>query len=145
MERNPLSKQRSPWEFDHHEDMPDPMGGIVPIRAWFHRRRVNDGTLWAIVNELPIGWHMSISFRDKRNKLTRYPTWDEIMHARDALLPEEIAFVMHMPLVEEYVAAHDTTFHIHEFPERGPRRGAGDVPRVREVAMPPVLDEDVAS
>lgn len=88
----------------------------IPTRT-FHRR-VGDGTLWALVAEEPWGWHMSISFRNTRNELTRYPRWDEIAHARDDLLPADVDFVMWLPKSGEYVALHDTTFHIHEHPER---------------------------
>lgn len=128
MERKPITRQRSPWEHDHHEYVPDPSGQwSLPVRIDYWRRRANDGTLWAMVNELPIGWHMSISFRDAKQRPSRYPTWDEIMHARDELLPEHVAFVLHLPLPEEYVAVHDSTFHLHEHPERplpGSRRAA---------------------
>jgi hypothetical protein len=38
--------------------------------------------------------------------------------ARDEFLPAAAAFVMHLPTLDEYVAVHDTTFHLHEHPER---------------------------
>jgi hypothetical protein len=53
-----------------------------------------------------------------RDQLTRYPRWDEIAHARDELLPADIDFVMWLPRAGDYVALHDTTFHLHEHPER---------------------------
>lgn len=91
--------------------------GLV-VTAHYFDRRVNDGTLWAIVSEEPQGWHMSVSFRNQRGEFSRYPTWDEIAHARYELLPPDLDFVMHLPPMEEYVNLHATTFHLHEHPER---------------------------
>jgi hypothetical protein len=88
----------------------------IDARWW--RREVGDGTLVALVADEPAGWHLSISFRDRRGALTRYPKWDEIAHARDGLLPAEVGFVMHLPPAGEYVAVHDTTFHLFQHPER---------------------------
>lgn len=71
-----------------------------------------------IVAREPIGtalgleWHLSISRED------RYPSWDEIAHARYALLPDSITFGMILPPRGEYVNAHDYTFHLHELPPR---------------------------
>jgi len=111
MERAPITRQRSPWiEREHAE--------FDGVYTETYSRNVSDGTLWAFVAEEPQGWHLSISFRDQRGRLTRYPTWDEIAHARDALLPADVEFVMSLPKSGEYVALHDTTFHLHEHPER---------------------------
>lgn len=74
--------------------------------------------LRALVAEEPAGWHLSISFADDCRRPTRYPTWDEIAHARYELLPDDIDVVMHLPPPGEYVALHPTTFHLHEHPER---------------------------
>ena len=49
----------------------------------------------------------------------RYPTWDEIADARDELLPGDVEFVMYLPRSGEYVAVHDSTFHLHELRARG--------------------------
>lgn len=113
MQHTPLSKQRSPWI-----GKPELTQLIEGIPTHYFHRQVGDGSLWAMVAEEPWGWHMSISFRNQRNELTRYPTWDEIAHARYELLPADIDFVMHLPPPGEYVALHDTTFHLHEHPER---------------------------
>jgi hypothetical protein len=85
---------------------------------WF-RRNVSDGRLTVCVAIEPqIGWHLSISFTDHRpNVISRYPTWDEITHARYLLLPDELDFVMHLPPTDEYVSVHATTFHLHQWPE----------------------------
>lgn len=104
MKHDPITKQRSPWT-------PTRPAGTEGI----YKRRVSDGTLAAIVaNEPVIGWHLSISFRDHRGRLGRYPRWDEIMHARNHLLPPDVGFVMHLPADGEYVAIHPTTFHLHQ-------------------------------
>jgi hypothetical protein len=114
MERAPITKIRSEW-------MHEPTWGFVVITgvpaAW-SSRRVSDGLLRALVAEEPMGWHMSISFVDHRGKPSRYPRWDEIAHARDELLPADVEFVMFLPRSGEYVALHDTTFHLHEHPAR---------------------------
>jgi hypothetical protein len=112
VEHKPLTKQTSEWEeFDAFRIQED-----IPVR-WL-RRNVRDGKLLCCVAEEPPGWHLSISFRDHKGKLSRYPSWDEIMHARDQLLPADVEFVMWLPKEGEYVAMHDTTFHLHEHPER---------------------------
>jgi hypothetical protein len=109
---DPITRQRSAWvEFEH---VPDHLG----YACTWHRRRVGDGSLVACVGEEPQGWHLSISFRDNRGNLSRYPRWDEILHAREQLLPMDVEFAMFLPRPEEYVALHDTTFHLHEHPAR---------------------------
>lgn len=104
----PLTRQRSPWRH----------AGTVPTmpgwQADAHIRNVGDGYLRALVAEEPTGWHLSVSFTDHRGRPSRYPRWDELIHARDALLPADRAFVMVLPTADEYVALHDTTFHLHE-------------------------------
>jgi hypothetical protein len=111
MKHTPITKQRSPWTYDRD----DLIGGV---RAQWHQRSVGDGTLWACVADEPFGWHLSISFRNHKGEPTRYPRWDEIAHARDELLPDDIDFVMWLPKSGEYVALHDTTFHLHQHPPR---------------------------
>jgi hypothetical protein len=108
MERKPISKQRSQWQRIDGPTIP----GVTS--AWF-MRNVHDGSLSLCVADEPGGWHMSISFRNHRGELTRYPQWDEIADARDQFLPPDLSFVMHLPSTQEYVALHDTTFHVHEY------------------------------
>jgi hypothetical protein len=119
-----LSRQRSAWEpFD--DSVVDAL--IVAQGAKnvaMHRRNVSDGVLVALVSEDPTGWHLSVA-HNRRTKggvfePGRYPNWDELADARYALLPDELDFVMHLPPSGEYVALHDTTFHLHEHPARTP-------------------------
>lgn len=100
----PLTKIRSEWV---------PIESPLPGSGAF-RRQVGDGILFAIVAEEPDGWHLSISFRDHRDRLSRYPRWDEIVDARYGLLPDGLTMAMLLPSSDEYVALHDTTFHLHE-------------------------------
>lgn len=115
--RKPVTKQRSPWV--RTRDF-EPVPGHV---CRTYQRDVHDGHFMVMVGEEPTGWHLSISHRTNTNppKPGRYPSWDEIADARDLFLPEDIGFVMHLPRSEEYVAVHDTCFHLHEHPERAER------------------------
>lgn len=54
------------------------------------------------------GWHLSIS------STKRYPTWDEIAHARYELLPDDALMMMELPPKGEYINIHENTFHLHE-------------------------------
>lgn len=112
MKRTPRTRPRSKWTLldasERHE---------IPYQR--HLRNVNDGTLLAIVTDDPgVGWHMSVSHRDHNAQLRRYPTWDELAHAREELLPDDLLFVMRFPREEEFVNVHDTTFHLFEHPPR---------------------------
>ena len=108
MKADPMRRQRSPWR---HIESGQP-GFFVA------ERRVHDGLLVAIVADEPLGWHLSISFRSHRGDLSRYPTWDELMHGRTNLLPTDVGFVMHLPAEDDYVAVHKTTFHLHQHPPK---------------------------
>jgi hypothetical protein len=112
--RRPLTRARSQWRHDAERDH---FICGVPVTVW--RRNVGDGLLTCLVGDEPTGWHLSISFTDNRGHQSRYPSWDEIADARYRLLPDDVDFVMHLPPPSEYVAVHDTTFHLHEHPERG--------------------------
>lgn len=109
---NPMTRQRSQWEnvtaerLDHE---------LLPWPTSWWRRRVSDGLLVACVADEPrIGWHLSISFRNHRGNPTRYPTWDEQVHAVRQLLPPDLTYCMMLPPDDEYVANHPSTFHWHE-------------------------------
>ena len=128
MDRKPQTKQRSPYRRLELDDpvtfgnIKEALEGIGAVNVDVHHRNVGDGYLRVIVDEEPIGWHLSISHakRGKGGQLSagRYPKWDEIAHARYEFLPLDIDVVMHLPPPEEYVALHDTTFHLHEYPDR---------------------------
>lgn len=106
---SPLSRQRSPWV---PQDVPSPVPGVMA--DWFSRN-VSDGTLWACVAAEAAGWHVSISFRNHRGEPSRYPTWDEQVHALREVGPRGIPFAMHLPCDDAgYVALHPTTFHWHQ-------------------------------
>lgn len=91
----------------------------LPPAVWAERN-VNDGRLRVCVaQEGAIGWHLSISHVGHGEVLRRYPGWDEIADARDVFLPADLQFVMVLPPAGEYVALHDTTFHLHQFPLTG--------------------------
>lgn len=107
MNRRPLTQQRSAWQ---------------PCGDGCHVRRVADGLLQALAAHEPLGpagtyrWHLSISHVTNHlpPRPGRYPTWDEIAHARYELLPAELTFALLLPPADEYVAVHPTTFHLHE-------------------------------
>ena len=109
MKRAPLTKQRSKWK---RADLLDFVIFDVPVAVWL--REVGDGTLKALVSQDPDGWHLSISFADHRGRGSRYPRWDEIADARYRLLDDNLTMCMVLPPPDEYVALHDTTFHLHE-------------------------------
>lgn len=117
-EHTPLNVQRSAWRaMGDGIPMPGRPDQVIPR----YERNVHDGRLRAFAADEPvIGWHMSISFVNHRGEASRYPTWDEIMNARMVLLPADITFVIRFPAdTEGYVAAHLTTFHLHEELHRG--------------------------
>lgn len=110
----PLTRQRSHWEPDRRAATID-APGMKFSGAWV--RRVHDGELRAI-RTVDLGLrHLSVSFVDHRGEPTRYPTWDELADARYALLPDDIEVVMYLPPSEQFVALHDTCFHLHELPD----------------------------
>lgn len=88
------------------------------------------GHLSVITEPGPDGFHLSISHRYHARKDAaavpgRYPTWDEILEARDLFCPRDRTFAMLMPPAAQYVNIHPTTFHLWEVvvsPTRGTRR-----------------------
>ncbi len=115
MKRDPLTtRPRSEWL---RMEGPTIDGRV----ADHYQRKVHDGLLVALVTHEPKGWHLSISHRDHRGQYTRYPTWDEIAHADEVLLPPEATMAMILPPADEYVALHATTFHLHEIEGEGRR------------------------
>lgn len=128
MERKPQTKARSKWnQIPVNSQIYEilVLQGSLQIRSY--QRDVHDGHLSVLVAKEPLGsggklqYHMSISHRTNGNppKSGRYPTWDEIADARYKLLPQDLTFVMFLPPPSEYVAVHDTTFHLHEYEKEG--------------------------
>lgn len=115
----PMTRQRSAWE----PSDPGHLRGLLGEHAQVWQRPVSDGHLTAIVSRDADLWHLSISHRTNHQppRPGRYPRWDEISHARYALLPEHLTFAMLLPPPDEYVAVHDTTFHLWEIND--PRGG----------------------
>lgn len=52
--------------------------------------------------------HLSISFPD------RLPTWDEIKHAREELLPEDAFFCVPYPPKKYWMSVHAYAMHLYE-------------------------------
>lgn len=119
MERKPLRTVRSDWTLDESPDLLAAAGGRDVVAA---TRNTFDGKLAVLVAHEPgHGWHLSISHRDHQGRLRRYPTWDEIADAREVFLPTDLTFGMILPPADQYVAVHDTTFHLHELPTAATR------------------------
>jgi hypothetical protein len=118
MKRSPLSHARSPWQELEAYDVVSLLEGQGAKEVSVYCRNVNDGTLKVIVSVDPVGyqpgWHLSISFTDHRGRRSRYPRWDEIADARYTFVPDEVTMCMVLPPPDEYVALHDTTFHLHQ-------------------------------
>ena len=106
----PMTKQRSQWQ---------PRPDLEHLAVFVSN--VHDGSLRAMVAD-PDGpegeWHLSISHvypPSKTNKaIGRYPSWDEIADARYRLVPASVTMAMVLPPPDEFVAVHDTTFHLHQ-------------------------------
>lgn len=117
MEHKPQTKQRSKWTDAE-------ITNVLGLDGLWHYRNVGDGQLRVLITDEPTGLHLSISHvyadalkrQHQGRPQGRYPTWDEIMDARLCLLPADQHFVMHLPRMDtgEYVALHDTTFHLHQ-------------------------------
>lgn len=112
MKRSPLDRSESPWKEIRGLSIEE-----IPVKCF--RRKVYDGILTALVGQEPDGWHLSISHKHKKPGMKRYPSWDEIAESRYSLLPSELTFAMILPPPEQYVAVHDTTFHLHQIPGEG--------------------------
>ncbi len=126
MSRNPITAQRSPWMEAILPPFIHEAFARVNLSPRYCERNVHDGVLSAIICEEPPGWHLSISHVRHNGTLGRYPSWDEIAHARYELLPTDVDFVMHLPPLDEFVSVHETTFHLWESPESGDDEASRD-------------------
>ena len=109
-QRDSLTTQRSAWQ------ALEPML-IEDAPGHSYRRNVSDGFLTAILTTEPHGLHLSVAHHNhpaRKQKANRYPTWDEIAQARYVLCPHDIDMVLILPALEDYVALHPTTFHLHQ-------------------------------
>lgn len=129
MRPKPLNKQRSPWRRVDPGQTGAALAAMGSESLSVHQRLVHDGHLTAVAAIENGEWHLSISHRTNHNppRPGRYPTWDEIAHARYELLPRDRTFAMLLPPMDEYVAVHDTTFHLHEMPPDPPPKVQGVV------------------
>lgn len=139
MSRRPLTRIRSQWR----DVDPSPAIAALAPDARVATRNTADGALRVLVALEPAGLHLSISHVDHQGRPRRYPTWDEIADARDVFLPADLGFVMHLPPADEYVAVHDTTFHLHQHPPAVRTLAKGDVIEVSLVDEP-LLPESTA-
>lgn len=64
------------------------------------------GDCVVMVGSSKSGWHMSISHK------SRLPTWDEVVAARYALIPDGAVMAMLLPPKAEYIDMHKFTFHL---------------------------------
>jgi hypothetical protein len=116
MKTKPFKQQKSKYVFAGELPTIYGAGSIVKV----YQRHITDGKLRVFIAEEPFmkdkqfGIHLSIAFTDNKGNTTRYPNWDEIIHAREELLPGNKTFVMYLPPESEYVSFHDTTFHLWE-------------------------------
>ena len=118
MKRAPLTKARSEWELVKADSVVEALTSLGAHDVMVWRRPVGDGWLKAIESVDPDGWHLSVSFSDHRGRGSRYPRWDEIADARYRLVRDDVTMCMVLPPPDEYVALHDTTFHLHEHHDR---------------------------
>ena len=127
MERTPATKQRSPWV----------LSGPMVIEGVEHEtahRSVHDGQLVAIWGEDSAGWHMSISHRGANAQPGRYPSKEELAHAREVLLPMQPAYIVRRSPMSADTIAHATVFHLTEERPTVPAEDGGatvDYPRER--------------
>lgn len=114
--RDPMTRQRSAWRER------DPLMVDGEQIAVFERN-VHDGVLRALVAYEHPGheprWHISVSHSKPQGGPGRYPSWDELAHARYELGPSDVTFAMMLPPLDHYVADHPTTFHLFEVPWDG--------------------------
>lgn len=98
--------------------------GSTNVQVW--SKPTGDGELRFIIAEEMGGWHLSVTHakRSKGGLFTagRYPTWLELVEARQAALETETEFAVLMPGPAELEEVPDATLHLYEFPPRGVMR-----------------------
>lgn len=99
-----------------HLVLPDPVEVALPPHLTRiaglepDARRYRMGDCSVIVGSSTKGWHLSIAHP------SRYPTWDEIAHARYKLVPGDVTMAMLLPPMTEYVNFNPTCFHLWQVP-----------------------------
>lgn len=83
------------------------LGGAENVEVL--RCRVKDGTLRAVRKTDKEGvWHLSVSHQYRRHpSRSRLPTWGELDHARNELLPANIVVALILPLTDDTLTLHE--------------------------------------
>ena len=83
------------------------IGGAEDVEVL--RCRVKDGTLRAVRRADDKGlWHLSVTHQYKRRpSRSRYPTWGELDHARNELLPSNVVVALVFPLLDDTLTLHE--------------------------------------
>ncbi|KKL08362.1 hypothetical protein LCGC14_2576620 [marine sediment metagenome] len=97
-------KRTSVQEFPEPQEVRLPSGILTGLEPG--SKAYEFGECHIIVGRSTEGWHLSISCPN------RYPTWDEVAHARYSLIPNDVTLAMLLPPKEEYVNVHDFVFHL---------------------------------
>ncbi len=100
------------------QNLPDPiedMERTIQLTQWAEQGKIELGTrayrmgeCSIIVSHSSAGWHISIAHP------ARYPSWDEIAHARYRLVPNDVCMALLLPPQEEYVNLHSNCFQMWE-------------------------------
>lgn len=111
MARKPRKKVVDPIEVEVIEEIRTSqlIGEIEPYIKTFKMGECFIILAWSVEE----GWHLSISTN------YRYPSWDEIAHARYSLLPDDVHMGLPLPPSKQYISLHHNCFHLHEMPVRG--------------------------
>lgn len=96
----------------------------LPHGARGYYASCDDGFLRAIVGLEPAGkdgemiWHISVSHVNKSLKHDRYPSWDELKHAKYQLVPDDVPMVLIFPSkAAKYVDVSPNCLHLWQAEE----------------------------
>lgn len=81
-----------------------------------YSRQVKDGALRAVVSCDPPDylWHLSITHAKRGRHDERYPSWEEVTHARYELLPGNLTMALYLPPIEEVTRDDTHTLYLRE-------------------------------
>jgi hypothetical protein len=100
------SRQRLPEPIEVPLPVPAALIGLEP-----NARRYQVGGCTVLVGSTEAtGYHLSISHP------SRYPTWDEIAHARYKLVPN-VTMALLLPPGSKYINIHPNCFHLWQVPD----------------------------